>query len=168
MSDGKGRFYGKTEHTLDSKGRIVIPARFRKILGNEFVITKGKDSNLIIQSEEKFNEIISSCEESGLGLILDDDANSVKRVLCENAYYTLIDKNGRALIPQILREKVGINREVVTIGMVSFIEVWSREEYAKISRDDHDNFSDRARKVLRNVALAKAGGSYGTVPVGCS
>lgn len=157
MSDGLGRFYGKTEHTLDSKGRIVIPARFRKILGDEFVITKGKDRNLIIQSEEKFNELISSCEETGLGLILDDDANSVKRVLCENAYYTVIDKNGRALIPQILREKVGINREIVTIGMVSFIEIWSREEYEKVSRDDHEHFGDRARKVISSAQSGAAG-----------
>jgi MraZ protein len=150
-------FWGRYDHILDAKGRIVIPAAFRRQLGDDFVITKGRQNCLTIQTTEAFAGIINDCESGGIDLVYDDVASSVKRVLCENAYTISADRQGRTIIPQVLRDKVGMGKEIVTVGSGSIIEVWSRDEFERVSADDHRNFGQSLTKLRKSKEAGEKG-----------
>lgn len=140
-------FMGRFDVSLDSKGRMVIPALFRRELGPEFVIAKGPGRYLIIQTRETFSNIIRSIQGSGIELITKSDANTVKRVLMANSYIAVVDRQGRTNIPGKLLKKANIEKEAVIIGMGDTIEVWSLEEWERVSQQDEADFEEKLEKV---------------------
>ncbi|MDD6816670.1 MAG: division/cell wall cluster transcriptional repressor MraZ [Firmicutes bacterium] len=117
-------FMGTTYNSIDDKNRLIVPSRLRSELGNRCVMTKGLDTCLNIytmSSWEKQMEKISRMPES------DPKVRAFIRHFCGNAVECELDKQGRIVIPQELKTYAEIDRDLVTMGAMSKIEVWSRQ-----------------------------------------
>lgn len=119
-------FMGEYNHTIDAKGRLIIPSKFRESLGDTFVITKGLDGCLFVYDNEEWNAF----EEKLKSLpITNKEARQFVRFFLAGAAEVEVDKQGRILVPNILREFAQISKDVVLIGVASRIEIWSKERF---------------------------------------
>lgn len=116
-------FRGEHYHTVDDKGRVIIPLKFRNELGNSFVITKGLGGCLFVYREDEFREIEAKLMAQP---ILDQHTLKLKRWLFASALDSQVDSQGRVAIPGNLREFAGIEEDVVIAGTGEKIEIWSR------------------------------------------
>jgi MraZ protein len=116
-------FRGEHYHTVDDKGRVIIPLKFRNELGNSFVITKGLGGCLFVYREDEFREIETKLMAQP---VLDQHTLKLKRWLFASALDSQVDSQGRVAIPSNLREFAGIEDDVVIAGTGEKIEVWSR------------------------------------------
>ncbi|MDO4519291.1 MAG: division/cell wall cluster transcriptional repressor MraZ [Eubacteriales bacterium] len=130
-------FMGEYNHTIDAKGRLIIPAKFRELLGEEFVLTKGLDGCLNIYS---YNEWHAFEEKLAKLPLTDKNARTFKRFFVAGAAACELDKQGRILVPQTLREFAGLAKDVVLTGCLDKIEVWSKEKWSE--NCDYDNMED--------------------------
>ena len=140
-------FMGTTYNSIDDKNRLIVPSRLRSELGNRCVMTKGLDTCLNIYTMsnwEKQMEKISRMPES------DPKVRAFIRHFCGNAVECELDKQGRIVIPQELKTYAEIDRDLVTMGAMSKIEVWSREVW-----DSPDNESK-----MENEDFARALAEY--------
>lgn len=120
-------FMGEYNHTIDTKNRLIIPSKFREALGEEFVITKGLDGCLFVYDHAEW----TAFEEKLKSLPLTNkDARTFVRFFLAGAAGVEVDKQGRVLVPSVLKEFAGINKDVVLIGVASRIEIWSKERWA--------------------------------------
>lgn len=119
-------FMGEYNHTIDAKGRLIIPSKFREVLGDEFVITKGLDGCLFVYDNAEWHAF----EEKLKSLPLTNkDARQFVRFFLAGAAGVEVDKQGRILVPSVLREFGELNKDVVLIGVASRIEMRSRERW---------------------------------------
>ena len=117
-------FMGEYNHTIDAKGRLIIPAKFREPLGEEFVLTRGLDGCLYIYPMDEWEAF----EEKLRALPLTNkDARAFSRFFVAGATTCELDKQGRILVPQTLREFAGLEKDVILAGNLSRVEVWSKE-----------------------------------------
>lgn len=119
-------FMGKYNHTIDPKGRLSIPSKFREILGDEFVVSKGMDGCLFVYANEewkRFEDKLASLP------LISQEARQFARFFLSGAQYVTVDRQGRILMPQDLREFAGLEKDVVLAGTGSRIEVWSLEKW---------------------------------------
>lgn len=133
-------FMGEYNHTIDAKGRLIVPSRFREILGDAFVVTKGLDGCLFVYDNEEwqaFEEKLRSLP------ITNKEARQFARFFLAGAAEVEVDKQGRILVPNILREFAQINKDVVLIGVASRIEIWSKERFEGMaSFEDMDEIAE--------------------------
>ncbi len=132
-------FMGEYDHTIDAKGRVIIPSKFREELGNEFVVTKGLEQCLFVYSQEEWQRIEANFREKPL---TSKDARKFMRFFFAGAATCEVDKQGRVLLPANLREYAGIEKDVVSVGVLSRVEIWSRERWADNS--DYDDMDEIA------------------------
>ncbi len=119
------RFTGRAEHTLDDKGRLVVPARFRERLGGKFIVTIAQpDLCLALYPQATWEAF---CERLDAAPVKDERYRRFVRHLFSHTDETSVDAQGRLLIPPALRAYAGIEREAVSIGSLTRVEVWSRE-----------------------------------------
>ena len=119
---------GEYEHSLDAKGRIIMPAKFREDIGEKFIVTKGLDGCLFafsINEWTKFEEKLSTLP------ISNKDARTFTRFFFAGAIDCELDKQGRFLISSNLREFAEFIKDVIIVGMNSRIEIWSKENWNK-------------------------------------
>jgi len=117
-------FMGEYNHTIDAKGRLIVPSKFRDALGDEFVITKGLDGCLFVYDNKEWNAF----EEKLKSLPLTNkDARQFVRFFLAGAANVEVDKQGRILVPANLREFAKLTKDVVLVGVASRIEIWSKE-----------------------------------------
>ena len=119
-------FMGKYQNSIDAKNRMIVPSKYREELGYKCVLTKGIDKCLYIypMSEwERFMTKLSALPSS------DMNARAFVRHFYANAVECEVDRQGRLTIPQELRDYAGIDKELVTIGILDKIEIWSRAEW---------------------------------------
>ncbi len=115
-------FMGRYNHTIDPKGRLSIPSKYREILGDEFVVSKGMDGCLFVYANEDwkaFEEKLASLP------LINQEARQFARFFLSGAQYVTVDKQGRILMPQDLREFAGLEKDVVLAGTGGRIEIWS-------------------------------------------
>ena len=133
-------FMGEYNHTIDAKGRLIIPSKFREILGDAFVVTKGLDGCLFVYDNEewkRFEEKLRSLP------ITNKEARQFVRFFLAGATEAEVDKQGRILIPNVLREFAEITKDVVLVGVGSRIEIWSRERFEETaSFEDMDDIAE--------------------------
>ena len=130
-------FLGEYQHSVDSKGRIIMPAKFRDKLCQRFIVTKGLDKCLFIYTETDWGLL----NEKVKGLpVTDQGVRKFVRFLFGGAAECECDAQGRVHIAQHLREYAGIQKDVVSIGMSNRIELWSREGWDLYNNDS--NFID--------------------------
>lgn len=135
-------FMGEYNHTIDTKGRLIIPSKFREKLGDEFVVTKGLDGCLFVypNSEWKtFEEKLKTLP------ITNKNARQFSRFFLAGASTCEVDKQGRILLPSVLREFAELEKEVVLVGVLSRIEIWSK------SRWDISNTYDDMEEIAEHM-----------------
>ena len=115
---------GTFSHNIDDKGRVVIPAKFKKELGLDFVITAGYDDTLMIMSQENFGKFLSRFDNAPVA-----KSRWLKRLFLGSMHEVSTDKQGRMQIPQQLREKIGLDTEAVLVGNGDMIEIWTPERW---------------------------------------
>lgn len=133
-SGGEGMFYGEYQHTVDSKGRVIIPSKFREGLGDKFIITKGLDNCLFAYSNDEWKNIESKLRSLPF---TDKDVRAFVRFFFAGATECEIDKQGRILIPINLREYGGFNKDIYVIGVSSRVEIWDKSKWDEYSGDDN-------------------------------
>ncbi|MCI5516490.1 division/cell wall cluster transcriptional repressor MraZ [Roseburia sp. MUC/MUC-530-WT-4D] len=132
-------FMGEYNHTIDAKGRLIVPSKFREQLGNEFVVTKGLDGCLFVYSNEEWKHIEEKFREIPLTT---KDARKFSRFFFAGAASCEVDKQGRILLPANLREYAGIEKEVVSVGVLSRVEIWSKDRWQ--DNGDYDDMDEIA------------------------
>lgn len=120
-------FLGQYNHSIDEKGRLIIPARYREQLDGGAYITRGFSSNLMILTAAHFEIIRSKISQMS---ITDPKTRSLRYLMFTNAELVQYDKAGRILIPQFLRESVNLNSNVVIVGTGDFLEIWPEAAWA--------------------------------------
>lgn len=138
-------FLGRYQHNLDKKGRLTVPARYRDLLVDGAYITQGFDRNLLVLTSEIFEAISRRVSQMS---ITDPKARLLKRLLFSNGEHVDIDKAGRILIPQFLRESADLNTEVMVVGVGDYFEIWAPEHWS--SQDE------RLQDVEANAELFSA------------
>lgn len=136
-------FLGDFPHTLDDKGRLIMPSKFRNELGANFIVTRGLEGCLFVFTEQKWIEFTEQLNSKGLSK---KDIRSITRFFCSCAMTSDLDKQGRFLVNKNLREFAGIERDVMIIGVSDRIEIWSKEkwnEYSEAEYSDDDVMSER-------------------------
>lgn len=128
-------FMGEYNHTVDAKGRLIIPAKFREALGDEFVVTKGLDGCLFVYSNEEWKNIEEKFRNTPLTT---KDARKFSRFFFAGAATCELDKQGRILIPAVLREFAGLQKDVVLAGVFNKIEIWDKERWMDNQYDDDE------------------------------
>lgn len=136
-------FIGEYKHSLDSKNRMIIPSKFREELGENFVLTKGLDGCLYLYTMDEWKSLEKKLRQLPL---TSKDARAFVRFFFSGANEINIDKQGRALIPQNLLEYGQINKEIVSIGVMTRIEIWSKEKWEEYNASDMD-FDEIAEKM---------------------
>ncbi len=114
-------FLGRFEHSVDIKGRVAVPARFRDKLSGELIITRGNDRCLYLFTEEAWTPLADKLNALSTG---DADARNLRRAIFSAAEPVELDKQGRIIIPDHLRKYAGIDGNVAVIGVGNYIEVW--------------------------------------------
>ncbi|WP_163194818.1 division/cell wall cluster transcriptional repressor MraZ [Clostridium thermarum] len=136
-------FIGEYQHAIDNKNRMIIPSKFREELGNSFVLTKGLDGCLYAYTMNEWKIMEEKLKKLPL---TSKDARAFVRFFFSGANEVEIDKQGRALIPQNLLEYAGIEKEIVSIGVSTRIEIWSKAKWDEYNNSDI-NFDEIAEKM---------------------
>ena len=138
---------GEYEHTLDAKGRISMPAKLRKDMGDTFILTKGLDGCLFAFSQTEWNNF----EEKLKGLPLSDkNARNFVRFFLSGATECEIDKQGRFLIPTNLRISANLEKDAIIIGVGTRIEIWNKETWEKC---DEEISADEIAENMANLGI---------------
>ena len=119
-------FMGEYNHTIDTKGRLIVPSKYREKLGNEFVVTRGIDDCLFVYAQDEWAKVMNKLGEVRM---TNRKAREFTRYLIGGATEVETDSQGRILVPAFLREHASIVKEVVLVGMGSHIEIWAKEKY---------------------------------------
>jgi MraZ protein len=127
-------FMGEYNHTIDAKGRLIIPVRFREGLGDVFVMTKGLDGCLFIFPMDEWEAFEKKLRALPL---TSKNARTFSRFFVSGATECELDKQGRILVPQTLREFACLDKEVVLAGNLSRIEVWSKKKWSENCNDEN-------------------------------
>ena len=130
-------FLGEYQHSVDTKGRVIMPAKFRDKLRQRFIVTKGLDKCLLIYTEGDWSALDEKVRQLP---VTDEGVRKFVRFFFGGAAECECDAQGRVNIPQNLRDYAGIQKDVVSIGVSNRIEMWSREGWDSYNNDS--NFID--------------------------
>lgn len=136
-------FIGEYQHGLDPKNRIIVPAKLREGLGNTFVITKGLDGCLYAYPLDEWKILEDKLKTLPL---TNKEARAFVRFFFSGACEVELDKQGRGLIPQNLKEYAGIEKDIVSIGVLTRVEIWSKEKWNNYNESNID-FDSIAEKM---------------------
>ncbi len=137
-------FLGEYRHSIDDKGRLIIPSKLREQLGDSFFITKGFDQCLFIYTQEEWYKFIEKLDTNPMKK---KDARRIQRFFVAAANECTLDKQGRILIASHLREYSELDKEVVLIGVSNRIEIWSKENWDAYNNDDDFDISALAEEM---------------------
>ena len=136
---GESMLSGEYRHNIDEKGRIIIPSKIRGELGNNVVITRGLDGCLFGYSEKEWNSIM---EKLSTLPFTKSDARAFTRFLTSGACTLEFDKQGRINIPLYLSNYATLLKEVVIVGVINRIEIWSKEKWEEFMNNNLESLSD--------------------------
>lgn len=138
-------FLGEFQHSLDNKGRLIVPSRFREGLGEVFVATKGLDNCLFLYPREEWTVIENKLKTLPMAR---GDARAFVRFFFSGACECEMDKQGRILLPANLREYAGVERDVVSIGIGSRVEVWALEQWQQYAEKAGASYEALAEQLV--------------------
>ncbi len=142
-------FYGEYQHSIDKKGRVIIPSRFRDVMKAHFVerfyITRGLDKCLFMFPEDEWRKQEQNFKSMPF---TKKDAREFTRILFSGAYEITCDAQGRIVLPQALKEHAEIERDIVVVGVSNRIEIWARKHWEAFCRDTKDSFEHIAEKII--------------------
>ena len=129
---------GEYRNSIDAKGRIVIPSKFREELGNKIILTRGLDGSLFIYSEDAWNKLTEKLQTLSF---TEKESRNFTRFLLSGANTLEFDKQGRIIIPSYLKEYANFTKEVVLVGVLNRVELWSDTAWDKFMTDNFDDLS---------------------------
>ncbi|MBD7910069.1 MULTISPECIES: division/cell wall cluster transcriptional repressor MraZ [Clostridium] len=133
---------GEYQHALDVKNRMIVPSKLREDLGNKFVITKGLDGCLYVYPLNEWKKMEEKLKTLPL---TNKDARAFVRFFFAGACEVDMDKQGRVLIPQNLKEYAIIEKDIVSIGVLTRVEIWSKEKWMEYndSNVDYESIAEK-------------------------
>ena len=134
-------FMGEYSHTIDAKGRLIVPAKFREGLGEHFVVTKGLDGCLYAYSDEAWEELVSKLKALPQSR---RDSRRIIRYFMAGATDAEYDKQGRILLPASLRKHANLTKEVTLVGAGNRVEIW---DTALWNEEEPDNIEEMAESL---------------------
>ncbi len=139
-------FLGQYRHTIDKKGRLIVPARFRELIAEGAYITRGFDRNLMVLTESAFELVYQRVNRMSM---TDEAARQLKRLIFAMADRVELDKAGRIRIPQFLLEIARLDGEAMVVGVGDYFEIWTPEHWG----DQADLLKDADANAQRFAAL---------------
>lgn len=139
-------FFGNYSHSLDEKGRLVIPKKMREELGNKIFIMKGFDGALAIYQESSYTRVVEELEKYSFNK---KENRDYLRLKLASIVDLDVDKMGRVQLPSAILGKYHINKDVIVLGVGDHIEVWDKEryeEYMTSIEDEYENIAERIGK----------------------
>ena len=140
-------FIGQYTYSLDAKGRVVIPPKYREELGEEFVISKGMDGCLRIYTTDAWQDF---CDKLSALPQTSKDARHFARFFLAGANSLEPDKQGRVLIPQVLREFASLEKDVMIIGVNNYVEIWDVNKYDEVNDISEEELDEISEKMFEN------------------
>lgn len=137
-------FIGEYLHTIDKKGRLIIPSKFRDDLGERFIMTKGLDNCLFIYPQCEWDILVQKLKTLPLTR---KDARAFVRFFFSGACECELDKQGRILVPSNLRQHAKLEKESVVIGVSNRVEVWDKQLWYTYNNDDDLSYESIAEKM---------------------
>lgn len=137
-------FSGTTNQTIDSKGRIILPSKFREELGDAVYVTSGFENCVQILSPEQFDRLREQIRQ-----LPADKALSLQYILISPATEVSVSAQGRVMIPQKLREDASLSKDIVVVGMDTRIEVWNKENFEAFIEKQKKESVKEALELLR-------------------
>lgn len=147
---GISMFIGEYHHSVDDKGRLIIPSKFRDELGTKFIITRGIENCLFVYSLESWEKIVNKLETLPF---TKKDARAFIRFFLSGASEAEFDKQGRINITSPLISYANITKECVVIGTGDRLEIWSEESWNGFFTSAKDSMSDIAENLFESVNL---------------
>ena len=132
---------GEYTHSIDPKGRVFMPAKFREELGNSIIVTRGLEDCLFVYSEMEWIKVVSKLKSLPF---TKKDARSFTRMFLSGATDADFDKQGRIKIALPLLEYAELKKECVIIGVNDRLEIWSKEKWDSFMKESSENLSDLA------------------------
>lgn len=132
-------FMGEYNHSIDTKGRLIVPAKFREQLGETFVVTKGLDGCLWVFAPDEWEEFSEKLRSLP---VANKEARKFARFFLAGAAEVETDKLGRILIPQVLRDYAALEKDVALVGTGNRVEIWAQDAWEENST--FDNMDDIA------------------------
>ncbi len=146
-------FYGEHEHSIDRKGRLIIPSKFREVFKENYVerffVTRGLDTCLFVFTEDEWKK-----QENRFRALsfTSSEARQFNRIYFSGACEVTCDKQGRILVPQYLKDFAKIKSDVVIVGVSNRIEIWGKDIWAEFYRNAKDSFEKIAENVFGQEA----------------
>ncbi|MSU75709.1 MAG: transcriptional regulator MraZ [Candidatus Magasanikbacteria bacterium] len=119
-------FIGEYSHNLDDKGRLAIPVKFRALLKKGAVVTRGLDNCLFLYTKTEWEKL---AEKLAALPISQANSRAFARLMLAGAMDVEVDKQGRAILPEYLRQFAGLKKNVVVAGLYSRLEIWDEEKW---------------------------------------
>lgn len=142
-------FIGEFTHSIDQKGRVALPSKFRASLASGCVVTRGLDNSLFIYTVEEWEKMAKKLAKLPMAQA---DARAFSRLMLSGAMNVDLDKQGRVVVPGYLRKYAGLKNEVVIIGLYNKIEMWSKEAW-EIYSSSMENESSEIAEHLTDLGI---------------
>lgn len=142
-------FYGEYFHSIDRKGRLILPAKFREVAKGHFIekfyVTRGLDNCLFMFSEEEWRS-----QEAKLKAIsfTKQQGRTFNRIYFSGAQEVTFDAQGRILLPQYLKDFAQIKKDVVLVGVSNRIEIWAKDKWEEFYKNSKASFEEIAEKLM--------------------
>ena len=140
-------FFGSYVHSIDEKGRLVIPSKLRGAVGSKLYIIKGYDGALSLYCEEDFQNYLNNLKSQSFASKLSRD---VERVALSTVAELEIDKQCRIQIPTALMNKYSLTREVVILGVLDHLEIWNKSKWDEYLAENEKDFEEKSESLLKN------------------
>lgn len=142
-------FYGEYAHSLDRKGRLILPSKFRQVSRENYIerfyITRGLDKCLFVFTEEEWK--LQEQKFKSLSFTK-AEARKFNRLYFSGASEIVPDKQGRVLIPRYLKEYAEIERQVIIVGVANRIEIWGQSQWKEFYKKTQGDFENIAEKLI--------------------
>ena len=142
-------FYGEYFHSIDRKGRLILPSRYREVSKANFIekffVTRGLDKCLFMFSEEEWR--LQEVKFKSISFTK-SQARIFNRLYFSGAVEAVADKQGRILLPEYLKDFAEIKREVVIVGVSNRIEIWAKDKWQEFYGGSRQSFEEIAEKLM--------------------
>ncbi len=142
-------FYGEYEHSMDRKGRLIIPSKFREVFKENYVerffVTRGLDTCLFVFAEDEWKK-----QESRFRTLsfTNREARQFNRIYFSGACEVTCDRQGRILVPQYLKDFAKIKNDAIVVGVSNRMEIWAKDQWQEFYRSTKDSFEKIAENIF--------------------
>lgn len=138
-------FMGEYQHSIDAKGRMIVPAKFRELLGETFVLTRGLDQCIFGYPMDEWRKLEQKLKDLPM---TNKDARAFARFFFSGANEVELDKQGRINIPSTLIQHASLEKECIVLGVSSKIEIWAKDTWNSYFEQSSESFNDIAENLI--------------------